>query len=157
MAISWFHISSHVVKSTFQCQTHRGIFWNPPEFTETKNLRLLLGLILFFDNSGGFQKIPQWVWYCNVDLTTWEVMWNQEMAISRGLPHLDLHLKNAVLHSKMSKVLLSANLLGHCYHSQKPVWWFMWLSMHLAFTPESNSDIQKKYTTKVQISSHMAS
>ena len=36
------------VKSTFQCQTHRGIFWNPPEFSETNNMRLLLGLILVF-------------------------------------------------------------------------------------------------------------
>ena len=117
-----------------------------------KSLKLLVS-----ENSGGFQKIPRWVWHWNVDFTTWEDMWNQEMAISRGLPHLDLHLKSAFLHSKMSKVLFSANLLGHCYHSQEPIWWFIWLSMHWAFTPESNSDTQKKCTTKVQISSHMAS
>ena len=40
-------------------------------------------------------------------------MWNQEMAISRGLPHLDLHLKSAFLHSKMSKVLFSVDMFGH--------------------------------------------
>ena len=113
--------------------------------------------IFGFWDSGGFQKIPWWVWYCNVDLITWRDMWNQKMAILRGLPHLDLHLKSAFLHSKMSKVLFSANLLGHCYHSQEPVYWFIWLSIHWAFTLEPKTDTQKKCTTKVQISSHMAS
>ena len=48
-------------------------------------------------------------------------MWDQEMAISRGLVLVDLHLKSAVFHSKISKVLFSANLFGHCVNSQEPI------------------------------------
>ena len=43
------------------------------------------------------------------------------MAISRGLTQVDLLLKSAVLHSKISKVLFSANLSGHCFHFQEPM------------------------------------
>ena len=46
---------------------------------------------------------------------------NQETAISIGLAHQDLQLKNAVLHSKMVKMPFSVTLSAYCFHSQEPV------------------------------------
>ena len=43
MAISWSHISFQVVKSIFQYQTHRGIFWKSWEFSKNWKLENFKG------------------------------------------------------------------------------------------------------------------
>ena len=48
MASSWFSISFHVVKSTFQYPAHCGIFQYPREFSKNQNQRLLRGIVCLF-------------------------------------------------------------------------------------------------------------